>query len=138
MRQATTRLGEAVEIGGAVEVDDGADPGGGPIPIGRLGKGAEERGELGPGRLSEGDDAIGIDSEFIRVSSDPLHGDFEGLRRTLPPGRVRPGKVVIDGDHDIAFPCQAGNHRVGRVGAEGSLRTADPASAMNGQNGRTS
>ncbi len=104
MGQVAARLGKAIEIGGAIEVDDRSDPGGDSVLIGRVGKGAEERGEVGSGRLPEGDDPIGVDPEFSGIASRPPHGLAEVVEGPWPTGRAGPGESVIDRDDYVAFP----------------------------------
>jgi hypothetical protein len=109
MGQVTSGLGKAIEVGGAIEIDDCPDPAGDPVLIRRIGKGAEERGEVGPGGLPESDDPIRVDAKFSGVSSRPPHGLAEVVESPLPTGRAGPGESVVDRDDNVSCPCQAGD-----------------------------
>ena len=73
---------------------------------------------MGPGRLPEGDDPIGVDPEFSGISSRPPHGLAEVVECPRPTGRAGPGEPVIDRDDDVSGLCQAGDHRVSSIGPE--------------------
>ena len=117
MSHAVSGFGEAIEVGGAVEVDDRSDSGGQPFLIKRVGNGAEQRSQVAPEDCPRATIRSGS-SEFSGISSHPPHGLAEVIECPWPTGRAGPSETIIDRDDNVAGPCQARDHRVSSIGPE--------------------
>ena len=91
---------------------------------------------MAAGRLTHDRDSPRIDAKFPRMPPEPADGFAEVVDDRGPTRRARPGKPIVDREHDESALGQTNDHLLCVV-SKRRHRAADPASTVDGEHRRS-